>query len=257
MGQDLIITPGATLERVEQSEGKDGFRTNLVYSGSRTDCENQRIIERTRGAKALQLAPRGDGFWELTATYPYDTNENGGSPLDPPVDTHELDVQMSQQDVYVNPKLVAALSATSRALLQSLVDRYKRGEWKTPSAAEAAVNSATGSDATILSYFKLIAFEQVDHWIFYRVVYSRIITAASPWQVQASFTGVNMLWSTGQILSWENVPSDWWFNLNGVATAWHKSMPRVQTNIGAAAKTQISYQYIGSNEASTLLYNNF
>ena len=269
MGTELRIAAGVVLASIDQIEDDKGFRTSYKFTGTRAECEQQRILERTRGAKTLQLRPAGDGNWELVTTYPNDS-ENGDGSADEPTDTHDLDVSMAQQDVFTNPKLNRApadggLSETNVQALKFVVDRYKRGDFSTVSEAEAAMSDATVNDGApdiatartrTLAYFRLIALKGVDHWIFYRANYSRTITSATPRQVQASFEGVQKLWTTAQLLAWEQLPSEWWFQLPS-ATVWHKSVPKVVTNIGRSLKTQIQYQYIGSDEASTRLYDNY
>lgn len=254
-GHRLTTTgKGITLESVDQQEdAKTGWRTTYTYSGNGDELRSLRNLERARGAKMLQMRSRGDGNWELNVTYPWDA-ENGTGDGEIPTDTHELETSIAQQDVFLNPKLIAATTSLQRQILQNLVQRYKRGELGTASEAISKVNLETGSDATSLAYFKLIAFDQVDHWMFYRSVYQRTISLATPRQVQASFEGTQKLWTTAQVLAWESLPNDWWFTLPPTYK-WHKSEPQVTTNIGKGSKTQIMYRYIASADASTLLYD--
>ena len=256
MGHELRISAGVVLNSVEQSEDKNGFRTSYRFSGTRVQCEAQRFLERARGAKQIQIISKGDGNWELVSTYPTDA-ENGNGDADQPTDTHELDVSMVQQDVWTNPKLKATLSENNQRILSDFVKRYKGEKFGSVDEADDAVfNAAEAPQQTATrNYFRLIALEGVDHWIFYRSVYSRTITLATPRQVQASFEGVQKIWTTAQLTAYENLPNDWYFQLP-TGTRWHKSMPKVTTNFGRSSKTQITYQYIGSNEASLLLYDN-
>lgn len=261
MAHELKTADVAILSSVDQNEDKSGFRTSYTYTGTRQQCEQQRLLERTRGAKQLQLRPKGDGNWELVTTYPVDAEDGGNGDSEQPSETHELEVSMAQQDVWTNTKLNAALLEANIYKLKALVDRYKNGDpaMKTPEKAYIAVYTEIGTGAQgdlAVDYFEQIALKGVDHWIFYRQVYSKTITVATPRQVQASFEGVQKIWTTAQLLAWERLPSDWWFQLP-TDTKWHKSMPRISTNIGKSAKTQINYQYIGSDEASTLLYDNY
>lgn len=267
MGRELRIAAGVVLKSIDQDEDKkNGFRTSYTFTGTRTECEQQRLLERSRGATSLSLKPNGDGNWELVTTYPTDA-ENGDGAADQPTDTHDLDSSMAQQDVFTNPKLCSApavggLSEANRITLKHYVDQYKRGDFKTTIEAKTALMADTINDgapniaaarARMVAYFELIALKGVDHWIFYRSIYSRIITSATPRQVQASFEGAQKLWTTAQLLAWENLPNEWWFQLPP-GTVWHKSVPKVSTNIGKDRKTQIQYQYIGSDEASPMLY---
>ena len=256
MAHELKIADGVVLQTIDESENKDGFNTSYTYCGTRDQCKQQRILARGDGAKSITMRPRGDGNWELACTYSTNKEEGNGDG-EQPSETHELEVSMSQQDAYLNPKFVAALSESLRQTVRDYVEKYKRGEFQTWSQALSNLNTATGGSAAAWDYFNLFALAGVDSFIFYRAVYSKTLTSATPRQVQASFNGVNKLWSTAQVYAEENLPNDWWFSLSGIHTYWHKSMPRVSTNIGKSSKTQINYQYIGSDEASTLLYNNY
>lgn len=257
-GHRLIIAPGATLEQVEQNEDKSGVRTIYTFSGSKVNCEAQRIQSRTAGAKTINLRSRGDGNYELICTHPFDAEDGGNGDAEVPTDTHELESVSAQQDVFLNPKLIAALTETNRHILKQHVDKFKRGDFDTVDAADDAVWNAAEApqQAATQNYFRLIAFTGVEHWMFYRSVYSRTITSATPRQVQASFQGTQKIWTTAQLLAQEGLPNDWWFQLP-TDYKWHKSEPTVGTQIGKGSKTQITYKYIASSEVSELLYDNY
>lgn len=260
MGHELAINTGAILQSVDQDEdSKQGFRTSYTYIGTRVQCENQRFHERARGSRNLSIKPKGDGNWELISTYPYNAEAGGGNDVDAPVDTHELDVSTVQLDGFVNPIFQAAVSSDNRTKLQDHIERWKRGSAKnggfdTWTAALASLNAATSSHTATAEYFELMALKKIAEYVTYRCVYSRTLTLATSNQVQASFYGVNKIWTTAQILAWEAVPNSWWFNLADVGTDWIKTMPKVSTNIGLSSKTQIAYQYIASAEATPLYY---
>lgn len=272
-GHRLIITPGSVLESVQQQEdSKTGFRTIYTFTGSESVIDAQRIVSRLAGAKTIDKSSSGDGNYKLVCTFPFDAEDNGNGDAEVPTDTHELESSMAQQDVFLNPKLCrtppdgdAGVSQTNRHILKAHVDKYKHGAFDTVEAAEKAILDAVVNDGLltvshaamklrVLAYFREIALHGVEHWVFYRTVYSRTITSATPRQVQASFYGSQKLITTAQLLALENVPSDWWFTLppNYV---WHKSEPTVRTDIGRGRKTQITYRYIASQEASAMLYD--
>lgn len=258
MSERLIATPGPILESIEETQDDKGSRTTYVYTGTEAEVKSQRILERQRGAKFLQIKPAGGGKWELNASFPF-TVEEGNGDAEVPTDTHELETTMAQQDIFLCPKLIAKISdEADRHLLLDLVKRYKQSDpaFNTVTKALAQVGAETGGNEDMLDYFKLIALKGVEHWIFYRSVYSRTITSATPRQVQASFEGSQKIWTTAQLQAWEGLPTDWWFQLPPNAK-WHKSPPTVTTNIGRGRKTQINYKYLASDEISPLVYDNY
>lgn len=261
---NLGISPGAKLVSIESvTDTTRGNSTVYKYEGSETDCRTQRLVDIALGATHTMLSPRGDGFWTLTASYPYDTDT--GAAAETPADVHELDVDVSQPSVYTNPILRELLGANETALLSALkttVEKYQSGGYGEGSAAataaEAALQIATLEIINDLSIanvqrraFRNIAYRGQDSYLEYRSVYRRTLSAASPLQVQASFTGVNQIWTTAELRAFEVLPSDWWFELP-VDFLWHKAMPTVHTVAGQ--KTQIAYSYTSLLGASALFY---
>jgi hypothetical protein len=104
----------------------------------------------------------------------------------------------------------------------------------------------------LLNYFRGVAYHQVEHTMQFDTVYKRRITAASYNQVQASFVGAGKIWTTAEILAFENVPASWWFQLPSTYL-WLKAPPIVNTVM--QQKTEISYSYLAVVEAWGALYD--
>ena len=86
----------------------------------------------------------------------------------------------------------------------------------------------------------------------YHMVYRRTLTAARPNQVRAAYTGVGMIWTTGEVQSFEGIsPSDW-FQLPA-SQQFIKSPPNVTAT--ARQKTQLTYSYTQCFQATALLYD--
>ena len=85
-------------------------------------------------------------------------------------------------------------------------------------------------------------------------IYRRRITAASYSQIQASFTGKGKIWTTAELVSLENVPSAWWFQLP-TDYLWLKIPPEVSTV--ANQKTEVTYNYKAVAEAWGLMYDSY
>ncbi len=94
----------------------------------------------------------------------------------------------------------------------------------------------------MLNLFRGIALHQQRDTTQFNSIYRRRITAASYNQVQAAFTGQKQIWTTSEVVSFENVPSAWWFQLP-TSLLWYKVPPQVSTVAGQ--KTEIIYNYIG------------
>ena len=118
-----------------------------------------------------------------------------------------------------------------------------------PTTEAALITRAEGWFTTVYSGTQLALMQNLFRGIAYygvkdceqsRTVYRRRIMAASFNQVQAGFVGVGQIWTTAEILAFENVPSSWWFQLPSTLQ-WFKSPPRVLTV--AQQKTEIEYSY--------------
>ncbi len=211
----------------------------------------------------VKVESTGDGNYQLTAGYAFDTRTGAAST--PPVNSHELENNMSQVDVWTNPvlfsKLVAAFGCVAGAngalvYLKGEVDNFNQNTKRDETAVEAAeevigtVYSAPQL-SLILNIFRGLAYHQVKNSIQFDSVYRRRITAASYNQVQAAFTGAGQIWTTAEILAFESVPSAWWFQLPSTYL-WLKAKPVVVTVM--QQKTEISYSYLAVAEAWDCLY---
>jgi hypothetical protein len=84
----------------------------------------------------------------------------------------------------------------------------------------------------------------------YSTVYRRTLTAATPQQVRASYDGAGMIWTTGEVSSFEGISPFDWFQLPA-NQQFIKSPPNVTPT--ARQKTQLTYSYC--KQASALLYD--
>ena len=258
---NLGITAGVTLKSVvEVTDTRNGSSTVYTYEGSETACKAQRTLERLAGATHIQLRPRGDSFWELDSTYPYDAET--GVLAEQPTDTHELEAEVAQVDVFSSLKLLAqfgggTINDQSYAIMGEIsraVRNFTAGDDR-DSAEEKLTNevaiilgasSAVYEDAAV-AVFREVAYRGQTSFVEYRSIYRRTITAASPLQVQASFVGYGKIWTTLELRNYEVLPNDWWFNLDDLgAVQWLKSQPVVTTVAGQ--KTQIGYNYTSARK---------
>lgn len=226
-----------------------GNASSRVYSGSKASMLAQRSVELAFGASSTRLESEGDGNYKLTASYTFDIAS--GSNAEAPVDLHELDNSMSQVDVWTNPKLRATFlsvfgshSAANSALdFVSHLVAENAGKSDSQAAAEAKISAkfAAGSGRDlILNAYRGVSGHQFKNSIEFNSVYRRRITAASFNQIQAAFTGAGKMWTTAEIIAFENVPSAWWFRLPS-DYIWLKAMPIVASVAGQ--KTEIVYSY--------------
>ncbi len=246
-------------------QASSGIRTLYTYEGSQAECETQRILEKIKGATYLNLRPKGDGNYQLVATYPFDAEQGPAS--EPPTDVHELDVSVAQPNADQCPRLRAIAASAfgsfdagtaAVGVIKGISDDYLRGDHKymmgnlrSPTKAEAAVTAKYPDNAVALKIFKTFAYLGTDNFIEYQLVYRRTITAATPLQVQASFVGINKIWTTAELRAYEVLPDDWWFKLP-TEYLWHKSHPTVNTVGGH--KTQIAYYYTAGLSWAGMLY---
>jgi hypothetical protein len=265
MSADRISTTQQIVLKSETFESNlsSGASTTRVFTGSKALIISQNNIEVAFGASMVKVESTGDGNYQLTAGYAFDTRSGAGST--PPVNSHELENNMSQVDVWTNPVLRAAFVtqfgsqvAANAAIgfVTRLIDSFIQagdGSATAQAASEAMITGtyAGAQQTLILNAFRGVAYHQVKNSIQFDSVYRRRITAASYNQVQAAFTGAAQIWTTAEILAFENVPSSWWFQLPSTYL-WLKAKPVVVTVM--QQKTEISYSYLAVNEAWGLLY---
>ena len=239
-----------------------GDKTTRIFTGSKATCLSQRSVESSFGASTLKVESVGDGNYRLTAGYTWDTTRGGNSQL--PVNSHELDFTMEQVDVYNSDVMRAQLltqfgsqAGVNGALtfLQGAVVSYEKTAQNAAAitAAEAVITTTySGAQQTLmLNLFRGIAYHKVKNSTQFNTTYKRRITAASFNQVQAGFVGAGQIWTTAEVISFENVPSSWWFQLP-TNVQWLKVKPQVLTV--ANQKTEISYHYMACYEAWSGIY---
>jgi hypothetical protein len=265
MSADRISTSGQIVLQSETLENNSasGDGTTRIFTGARALILSQRTIESVGGATLLKVESVGDGNYRLTSRYTWDLTKGGNS--QPPINSHELENNMSQVDVWTNPILRATFVAAfgSQAAMGAaigfvarLVDKFIQagdGSAAGQAAAEADITTvyAGAEQALMLDAFRGVAYHQVKNCIQFDTVYRRRITAATYNQIQASFTGAGQIWTTAEVVAFENTPSAWWFQLPA-NSLWLKAKPVVVTV--AQQKTEISYNYLEVAEAWGLLY---
>lgn len=242
---------------VYETNRSSGNSSTRVWTGSRNQMINQRLIELGMGASMTKLESSGDGNWKLTAGYNYDLD---GGPEELPANMHELENTLEQVDVYTSDVLRAQVlsnfttwSAANAALafLKGEVDKWDAVETKdadaitTIEADFSAIYSST-SLTLMLNLFRGIAYHQIKQAPQFNSVYRRRITSASFNQVQAAFTGAQKIWTTAEVVAFETVPAVWWFTLPS-DMLWFKCVPSV--NSVAGQKTEIVYSYMGCKYA--------
>ena len=228
---DRISTTGQVVLKSESFENNaaSGDGTTRIYTGSRANMAAQRMVEAAFGASLLRLEPTGDGNYQLTAGYTWDTSKGGNAQA--PINSHELENSMNQVDVFCNDNFretfLTVFGSQAGALvamnwLQQLITwgEQQSGKDSPPSTISDAINTSvnasaysTEQKALVLNACRGILFHQVKNSIQFDSIYRRRITAASYNQVQAGFTGAGKIWTTAEILAFENVPSSWWFQL--------------------------------------------
>ncbi|MEI9866428.1 MAG: hypothetical protein WDN00_18105 [Limisphaerales bacterium] len=265
MTPDRISTTGQIVLKTEtfDTNSSSGNGTTRVYTGSKALIFAQKQVELGFGATMTKVESTGDGNYQLTAGYTWDTSQGGNSA--PPVNSHCLEVEMEQIDVYSSDELRSQLYTLfgswdgvtgAITFIKGKVDQFQTaitnlGKDATGSQITALKDScealfsiySSGAQRNfMLNLFRGIAMHGQINATQFNTIYQRRIVAASYNQVQAGFTGVKKVWTTNEILSFENVPATWWFQLPA-AYLWKKTPPIVQTVAGQ--KTEITYSYIG------------
>jgi hypothetical protein len=115
----------------------------------------------------------------------------------------------------------------------------------TPTQLEAGFNATYvgGQLALMLNLFRGVAYYGYNSCDQLKVEYKRRVTAASFNQIQASFTGAGQIWTTAEVIAFENTPAQWWFQLPSTAL-WQKSNPVVLTVAGQKTELVFSYSTI-------------
>jgi hypothetical protein len=245
-----------------------------------TEAEVKAKAASVRGsATRISTAPKGDGAWQTRLEFPFDPEDPNNSY----VDTLELEVSAVLRSGYQSPvyrskfsdyNAITRDSAKARGTLPVIADlarKYQSGqpareesgkylwagtEYDTRELAILAELSdrltVTGSEKSYATaLFENMAFRGATSFLEYNRVFRRTVTAGSPLAIQANQTGAGQIWTTAEVIAFENIPSNTWFQLPP-NVQWHKDTPRVLAAYGQ--KTQISYNYIEIATATACYY---
>jgi hypothetical protein len=245
---------------------RDGFSSVYRYTGSEAECKAKRDEVLSRGPATMSVHPKGDGDWEIVATFQGTPDDQGGPQADVPTNVYELEVNVDNPSVYNSPRLNAQMTAESIAAVQRIVNKYNSGDYE-PLASETTLTAlakaraaltteldkiAAGAYTTIgLKLINAIIGRGVENVIQYNEVFRRTITAATYAQVKAAYVGTGKIWTDSEVTALEGIPTSEWFGLEA-NTQWIKAPPTVSAAWGG--KTQIVYYYTGFKQASALFY---
>ena len=288
MSNAMSTGPGPFLISSETETDTNGASSTIeTWEGTETECRIKRLVLLGAGATRIRLAPKGDGAWQVRGSFPFDTEGQNRSY----VDVMELEVNVIQQrwensPVYrsyfsdYNPvtrhsdKAVATI-----AVIRDVKNKYHSGRpdvqtsgtnqgkylwlntpYNTKEEALGAeyltrINAIAGlSDPEKGHAFHLhnqVAFMGLTSFIEYNHVFRRRVTAGTPAAITANQTGGGKIWTSAEVISWEGIPSNGWFQLPP-DVQWHKDKPRVLASYGQ--KTEISYNYTEVTTASRYMY---
>jgi len=278
------ILVSAELETTEDG----GSEYVEVWEGTQAEVTSKKNVALAFGANRTRIGPKGDGAWQLRASWPFDTTQ----PNEGYVDTLELEVNASMPSLYNSPVYrswfgdvgsVTGYSTRANATVRVVEDcanKIKAGlprqeangkfkyrdlagveaEYATRELAVAAelddrldaIASLTATEKSAAEYlYQEAAFMDVTGFIEYSSVFRRTVTAGHPSAITANQTGAGMIWTTAEVIAFEGVGSGGWFVLPP-NVQWHKDRPRVVKVYGQ--KTQISYTYTEIVTASALHY---
>lgn len=262
-----------------ESTDNGGSETVETWVGSESEVLTKSYLLRATGAKKISRSPKGNGDWQVRASFPFDNDDPVSEPF---VDTMELEVNAVMRSVYQSPVFKSRFGSVDRwqkavAMIADCARKYQSGQptindsgyyqWRKNgteySTKELAIEnelrtrlntiggltSQETTDSVNLLYN--IMMRGVVSILEYDTVFRRTITAGNPNEVRASFTGAGKIWTTDEVVAFENIPSDGWFVLPA-GKQWHKSKPQVLSVYGQ--KTQLTYTYIEIEIASALLY---
>lgn len=253
----------------ENDNTRTGKTSTADFEGSFDECTAKRDYLISIGASETDLHSVGNGYWRVTANFQYGFDGTTTSFPDVP-SVHELEVNTIQTSVYRSNKVRLCLTPLQIGVVQRVVSDYQSGstypllDGNTAEAdAESDLQSkivspwANGRDSTkakadALSLFRAVAYLGIEDFIEYTNVYRRTLTAATPNQVRAAYTGVGKIWTTAEVESWEGINPTGWFILDK-DRQWLKSRPQV--NAVAGQKIQIVYSYTECLIAFGLTYD--
>lgn len=267
MSADRIGTGvGAVLAQLTVDENtRTGSVTTYHYIGSYDECLAKRLEGRTIGASEISFRSRGDGDWEYTSSFP--KGENGVEPVPTP-NQHELEVNTVQaswkqnlvlRSMFNSPDLFIGI--TGKVIENYQAGKYEPADSSDPAAETAALGDlddriiAAGGNAddeiTAHDAFVAVALRGSDSFVEEYNVYRRTLTAATPSEVTASYVGAGLIWTTDEVMAYENLDPLGFFVLE-TGMLWRKSKPHVICV--AHQKTQVQYSYTGEKQWSRLYY---
>jgi hypothetical protein len=287
MSDRLTTGQGPWLASTEIETDKAAKGSNLVevWEGSEAECRNYIYIVQGNGATVTKLSAKGDGNWSLRASYPYDKDGNNQGY----VDTMELEVNVINQRWENSPifrskfsDYVAVTRSSARAdacitIIRDIAQKYRSGlptlvqvgsdmkaKWMGTYYATkelaldaewlyriALVSGLTSGDKAAAYKMLLLVIRGLSGFLEYSHVFRRRVTAGNSNSIRANTTGAGKIWTSAEVVSWEGIPQNGWFDLP-VSVQWHKDKPRVTASYGS--RTEISYSYTEVATASDLLY---
>jgi len=287
MSDRLTTGQGPWLASTEIETDKAAKGSNLVevWEGSEAECRNYIYIVQGNGATVTKLSAKGDGNWSLRASYPYDKDGNNQGY----VDTMELEVNVINQRWENSPifrskfsDYVAVTRSSARAdacitIIRDIAQKYRSGlptlvqvgadmkaKWMGTYYATkelaldaewlyriALVSGLTSGDKAAAYKMLLLVIRGLSGFLEYSHVFRRRVTAGNSNSIRANNTGAGKIWTSAEVVSWEGIPQNGWFDLP-VSVQWHKDKPRVTASYGS--RTEISYSYTEVATASDLLY---
>lgn len=268
-----------------------GWENAEVWEGTEAEVRAKQQEFIGRGATRVRVNPKGNGAWLVRAVWPYNTNGGDNTFVDTmELETNAILRSAYQApryrarfSDYIATSQFSAKAYATLGPISDCVRKYQSGlpkqEEDAPNAGkfawrslagvktyvgsrEAAIEAELGNRLTGLgiggneytSAFQLfynLAYRGVTGFLEYNSVFRRTVTAGSPFAVRANMTGAGRIWTTAEVIAFEGIPNDGWFDLP-VGSQWHKDKPRILSVYGQ--KTQLTYSYTEVVTASALFY---
>src|ERR1051326_1460998 len=249
-----------------------GWENVETWEGSENECRLKQAEMVSLGATRVKLSPKGDGNWSVERSFPLNKDKPQGNY----VDTMELEVNAIFRSAYQSPVYrkkfsdvdpITGDSAKARSTLGPVGDcvrKYQSGLPKQETngkykylgveyaTREIAVNTEliarldaipglSNAEKLYAGFlFEEIAYMGATSCIEYNQVFRRPAAAGSPLAVRSNQVGARKIWTSAEVIAWENIPSDGWFDLPP-DVQWHKDKPRVVKAYGQ--KSQLVYSY--------------
>jgi len=238
-----------------------GWETVRRWEGIETDIKGL-MAQCATDAESIRVTRSGDSpIWQIESRIGgVDVPDSGEESLTV-TDRWELVCNNIEQSIMLNPIAIAAVGGSSGMQLVAQIYQFwikeKYSETSESDNRDGAMNAveekfaAAYWDAAKTLVGKLIMGE--DKYLTFAHVYRRTRVCTRLSDIQLNFSGSNMLWTTAQILSFEQPPADMGFALGDIpVTVWLKIPPTVTKTAGQRA--EMVYEYWGATSADTLLY---